>query len=120
MLPIERLTAEHRLIDRLLAGMRKQVDRLSQEGTVAMDFMRVFADLTHHGKEETILFSWLMEKPISDPVRQVIGELKAEHESIRRRTTLLVAARELHLQGSAEALTKVLDVMVRQGAAVKS
>lgn len=58
--PIENLTDEHRLFEKVLAAMRRYasalqsgepVKRASIEGLVP--FMREFADDCHHGKEET-------------------------------------------------------------------
>ncbi len=118
MTPIERLAAEHRLIDRMLEVMKRQVERMNACGEVdhdvvdvVVDFMRTFADLTHHGKEETILFAQLAAKSPADELARTMAELKREHEFVRERTTLLVAAQELHLRGSGDALQKVTQIM---------
>jgi hemerythrin-like domain-containing protein len=118
MLPIEKLTREHRLIDRMLAVIESQLANCLERGEIDLDllddiidFMRTYADLIHHGKEEAILFARLAEKPISDEHRRIMTNLAVDHRRVRERTTLLVAARRLHLRGSGDALTKVADVL---------
>lgn len=57
------LRAEHEGILRMLGVMRALVTRIEAEGTVPaaaltgiLDFLKIFADKCHHGKEEDILF----------------------------------------------------------------
>ncbi len=80
------LMIEHRLIERLIALFRH---RLEAPGSTAsfdpafveasVDFLRFYADRTHHGKEEDILFAALEPKDMSAGDRQVMEELKADH-----------------------------------------
>jgi hemerythrin-like domain-containing protein len=118
VLPIERLTREHRLLDRMLAVIESQLARPGDRNTFDLellddiiDFMRTYADLIHHGKEEAILFARLAAKPMSDEHRRILADLVADHRKVRERTTLLVAARRLHFRGSSDALAKVADVL---------
>jgi hemerythrin-like domain-containing protein len=64
MKPIEDLKAEHegillmldileRMSERIVAGKSVPIDHLKQ----VLDFLQVFADKCHHGKEERLLFS---------------------------------------------------------------
>ena len=41
----------------------------------AVDFIRVYADRTHHGKEEDIMFNELRGKELSNEDRQLMNEL---------------------------------------------
>lgn len=61
--PIHELTAEHRVIEKAAALMEKMADELAAgsgvDGSDLQDlvqFLRVYADELHHGKEEAILF----------------------------------------------------------------
>ena len=58
------LMIEHRLIERMLARVRSVLARIRATGRVdplfvdaAVDFIRVYADRTHHGKEEDIVYA---------------------------------------------------------------
>ena len=73
MLPIGPLMIEHRLIEKMLALIQRAIDRGEQQNRInpefidlAVDFIRMYADRCHHGKEEDILFRDLTKKPLSD------------------------------------------------------
>jgi hemerythrin-like domain-containing protein len=118
MMPIGPLMKEHRLIERLIAVMEKEIERLEEgEGLdphfvdVAVDFIRTYADKCHHGKEEDILFRDLSTKALSDEHRQTIKALIAEHVYGRETTAALVAAKDRHLQGDVQALGSVIGYL---------
>ena len=57
------LMIEHRLIERMLSVIKNVLGKIESENKVdpvlvdtAVDFIRIYADRTHHGKEEDILF----------------------------------------------------------------
>lgn len=86
MQPIGPLMHEHRLIERLLALVAREIGDIeagkapdSRFLDQAVDFFRTYADRCHHGKEEDILFRELAKKPLTDAQRKVLGELVAEH-----------------------------------------
>jgi hemerythrin-like domain-containing protein len=67
------LMIEHRLIEGMIAVIQRRLDRAAQAQSIdpsfvdtAVDFIRVYADRTHHGKEEDILFRTLRQKGLSD------------------------------------------------------
>lgn len=49
-----------------------------------VDFMRTYADICHHGKEEYILFKDLDMKPLSHELRKTMDELEQEHVFARK------------------------------------
>jgi hemerythrin-like domain-containing protein len=51
----------------------------------AVDFIRTYADRTHHGKEEDILFRDLAKKDLSAQDQSVMQELINEHTYARQR-----------------------------------
>ncbi len=116
MMPIGPLMIEHRLIERMIALIAQESDRIEEEGEVdpifidtAVDFIRTYADRTHHGKEEDILFRDLAEKELSEEHQQVMDELVREHVVARRTVGELVEAKERYVQGEAGALDTVLE-----------
>ena len=72
------LMIEHRLIERMLSVVKNALAEIDSNHKVdpvfvdiAVDFIRVYADQTHHGKEEDILFRELNNKPLNAEDRQV-------------------------------------------------
>jgi hemerythrin-like domain-containing protein len=108
------LMIEHRLIERMISIIK---DTLSQiESTrevdpvfvdIAVDFMRTYADRTHHGKEEDILFRDLSKRAMSAEDQQVMKELIAEHVYGRQTTRALVEANTRYRKGAKSALADI-------------
>jgi hemerythrin-like domain-containing protein len=87
--PVEVLEAEHRVIQRVVAGMAVLVERLDggQDLDVPLlenivEFLRTFADRCHHGKEETFLFPALIHRGVPSHGCP-IGGLTMEHQKGR-------------------------------------
>ncbi len=102
--PTEMLEAEHRVIARIV-GITPVLAQRLEEGDVIkpdilksiVEFMRIYADKSHHGKEEDLLFAVLSDKGV--PMQGCpIGALVADHVSGRS----LVR----HLSDSAEAYAR--------------
>jgi hemerythrin-like domain-containing protein len=105
------LMIEHRLIERMLKvveGVLADIEATRRVDPVfvdtAVDFVRLYADRTHHGKEEDILFRELKKKPLSPEDQRVMEELVAEHVVGRETTRALVAANTRYRNGDAAAL----------------
>jgi len=108
------LMIEHRLIEQMLAVVRRALEHAEQTGSIdpyvvdkAVDFIRVYADRTHHGKEEDILFRDLRKKQLSSADRQVMDELIAEHVFGRSTTKALVEANLRYRRGNESARGEV-------------
>ena len=108
------LMIEHRLIERMIAIIKlilvqiekeKKVDPIFVDITV--DFIRIYADRTHHGKEEDILFRDLEEKELSKEDRQLMNELIEEHVIGRKTTRKLVEANSRYRNGDKSALSEI-------------
>jgi len=117
-MPIAPLMIEHRLIERMIRVMKGEVEAMEREGEAkpqfidgAVDFIRMYADRCHHGKEEDILFRLLSQKPISDHHREVVEELTEEHVQARNLTGQLVAAKERYVAGEKGAVTEIKTIM---------
>ncbi|MBW2363641.1 MAG: hemerythrin domain-containing protein [Deltaproteobacteria bacterium] len=112
------LMIEHRLIERMIAIIRdtltqventKEIDPLFVDK--AVDFIRIYADRTHHGKEEDILFRDMNNKNLSSEDRQVMNELIEEHVFGRTTTKALVEANIRHRNGDTSALQDVMSCL---------
>ena len=67
------LMIEHRLIERMLEIIKRVLTKIEAQNQIdplfvdtAVDFIKVYADRTHHGKEEDILFRELDNKPMNE------------------------------------------------------
>lgn len=110
------LMVEHRLIERMIASMRRALMRIEDVQRVdprfidgAVDFIHTYADRTHHGKEEDILFRELDKRPLSAEDRRVMDELIAEHKKGRQVTQSLVAANARYRDGDALVLADIAE-----------
>jgi hemerythrin-like domain-containing protein len=108
------LMIEHRLIERMISVIKDVLGKIESKHRVdpmfvdiAVDFIRVYADRTHHGKEEDILFRELNNKPLTAEDRQIMKELIEEHVFGRQTTKALVDANTRYWNGDATALTDI-------------
>lgn len=106
MKPCELLTTEHRLIEAMIAVIRTEITRIERgrqlnEFTInsIIDFMNFYADITHHGKEENILFNSLKKKHISKEDSDLMAELVQEHRFARKATDDVLKAEENYFKG---------------------
>lgn len=106
MKPIGPLMWEHRLIERMLRSFESEISKINEQKKVnplfvdtAVDFIRIYADRLHHGKEEDILFRDLMKKKLSPEHARIIDELMEDHRYARKTTGMLVDAKERYLKG---------------------
>jgi hemerythrin-like domain-containing protein len=108
------LMIEHRLIERMLSLIRNALEQIESTRKVAplfvdtaVDFIRTYADRTHHGKEEAILFRELSKRPLSAEDQRVMNELIEEHAFGRQTTKDLVEANTRYRNGDVYALTDI-------------
>lgn len=106
MQPIGPLMWEHRTIERVIRVFKDQILHMQQENAIdvafidaAVDFIRTYADRTHHGKEEAILFRDLANKELSEEHARIMAELIEEHRFARATTRNLVEARDRYVRG---------------------
>ncbi|HVP18266.1 MAG TPA: hemerythrin domain-containing protein [Spirochaetia bacterium] len=118
MKPRGLLMIEHRLIEKMLGVVAKEAGRIRNGAAVdplfidaAVDFIRVYADRTHHGKEEDILFHELGRKALSAKDSATMNELVDEHRQAREKVKALVSAQERFQAGDAEAVQDIISIM---------
>jgi len=107
---------EHRLIERMLTLVEKKIDKIQTTNQVdplfidtVVDFIRIYADRTHHGKEEDILFKKLENKQMSDQDRRIMDELVDEHVLGRKTTKELVEANAQYRVGEKTFLAVIVS-----------
>ena len=114
MKPIGPLMWEHRLIEQIIPLMHEQIDaiRESERADIvfierAVDFFRTYADRTHHGKEEDILFRDLEKKNLSPEHKKIMNELVEEHIYARKTVGRLLEANQKYLTGDSRSVRDV-------------
>jgi hemerythrin-like domain-containing protein len=85
----------------------KTVDPLFIDTVV--DFIQVYADRTHHGKEEDIMFAELAQRTLSDHDRQYMNELIEEHVFARKTTKALIDSNDRYRKGDSSAVPDILE-----------
>ncbi len=127
MQPIGPLMIEHRLIERMVALMSQELERIRTNIAVdpefafvdpvfidtAVDFLRIYADRCHHGKEEDILFAELANKDLAPDLKKTMDDLTAQHVQARQYTGELVKAKENYLRQESEAVNQILSYLDR-------
>jgi hemerythrin-like domain-containing protein len=110
------LMIEHRLIERMLLLIKDalvQIESIrkvdSEFVDTAVDFIRTYADRTHHGKEEDILFRDLSKRPLSAEDQRVMKELLEEHVFGRQTTKAILEANTRYRNGDESALANILS-----------
>jgi hemerythrin-like domain-containing protein len=116
MMPIGPLMKEHRVIEKMIAYLKRESGKIAAGMEVdplfidaAVDFIRTYADRTHHGKEEDILFAALAGKGLSPDDRRIMDELTAEHVFARKTVRALVEAKAKFQAGDCDSLRQILD-----------
>lgn len=97
---------EHRLIERAIKQMRMELGRAETRKRFDVqfidswvDFIHTYADQTHHGKEEKILFHDLENRPLSPTLKQTMEGLIADHVRARKLVSDMVTARDRYAGG---------------------
>jgi hemerythrin-like domain-containing protein len=108
------LMIEHRVIERMIALIRSSLGEIESSQRVdpvfidtVVDFIRMYADRTHHGKEEDIMFRRLESRKLSEEDRRIMEELIQEHVLGRRKTQSVVDANARYRRGDASALSDI-------------
>ena len=116
MLPIGPLMIEHRLMERMVALLKKDGAWMEQERNIhgefldtAIDFFKTYADRCHHGKEEDILLRELAGKNMSGEHRRIMEEILEEHRQSRAAVAELEDATARYLTGEREALSEIAE-----------
>ena len=114
------LMKEHRLIERMISIIKDALAQIKATNKTdpvfvdtAVDFIRIYADRTHHGKEEDILFRALEKKPLSAEHRKIMSELVAEHGLARQNVKGLAEAHREYSRGENQALSGIVGYLAQ-------
>lgn len=120
MKPRGPLMIEHRLIEKMIEIIKQKVIDIKSTGKAdplfidtAVDFIKIYADKTHHGKEEDILFRDCIKKNMSDKDTKIMNELIEEHKYGRKTVSELVEAKEEYVKGK-----NTLDIVIEKLTAI--
>lgn len=120
MNPIDLLKQEHVTILRMGQHIERKLKLFRAEGSVdtryvdtAVDFIRSYADVCHHGKEEGILFQVLETKNLDERLQRLMKELIQEHDWARDATRRLAEANEAYAAGDTTQLDTELKLLSR-------
>ncbi|WP_045222011.1 hemerythrin domain-containing protein [Desulfonatronum thioautotrophicum] len=109
------LMIEHRLIERMVDLVEKTIYYIKNEYNIdpifigiIIDFIQTYADQTHHGKEEDILFKVLKDKEMSRDDKELMNELIEEHVFGRKIIHDLSEANRIYRNGERSALNDIL------------
>jgi len=116
MKPRGPMMIEHRLIEKMLHIISRELDAIKKHEKInpvfidtIVDFIRIYADRTHHGKEEDILFKQLENKKLSGEDRAMMLDLISEHKNARKVVSELVDANKMYFNGDPACSTVVVD-----------
>ena len=117
MTPIQVMESEHRLIETVVKSLRGMATAIEQGQRVdvsllegAVEFLRVYADKLHHGKEEALFFPMLVKRGVP-PGGCPIGGLTHEHEKGRTLVGALAEQAPGYAQNRAGAKDALLEAL---------
>ena len=110
--PIGVLMIEHRLIERALTALEKKANAPGDPPDVVafaelIDFFGTYADGTHHGKEEDILFVDADALGLSPEMAQALADLRGDHVRFRGYRRRMDAANRRLAAGDRAALAEL-------------
>ena len=118
MMPIGPLMKEHRLIEKMISLMKNEIEKMKKFAKanplfidIAVDFIRMYADRTHHGKEEDLLFRDLDKKKLSPNHAKIMSELVEEHIWARNTVGKLVDAKNQYVKGNVKLVDEIVNLM---------
>ena len=121
MKPRGPLMIEHRLIEKLLRSACEVVQQFNGDNydpvviESIVDFVRTYADRTHHGKEEDILFQQLSQRNLEARDLEAMNELAAEHKQAREKVRQIVVLNERYKEGDNSVVSQIKDVVLWLG-----
>lgn len=116
MKPRGPLMIEHRLIEKMIDVINTHISFIEEKHKVdpllidtTIDFIKTYADRTHHGKEEDILFKKLERKKLSKSDKKNMADLVEDHKFGRELVREIVSGKERYLDGDQNSIMILLD-----------
>lgn len=117
MRPRGLLMIEHRLIEKFLAVAKEKTSQMGEETynpifiDTLVDFIKVYADRTHHGKEEDILFKELESKKVNAADTKIMAELVDEHKQARLKVQELTKLNDAYRRGDHSVVPAIVKII---------
>ena len=111
------LMIEHRLIEKMLLLAENEVNKMNVDNfnpilvDSVVDFIKIYADRTHHGKEEDILFKKLELKALNQVDRKIMEELIDEHKQARNKVEEIIRLNSEYKKGQKNVVTKIIEII---------
>jgi hemerythrin-like domain-containing protein len=118
MKPRGQLMIEHRLIEKLLAAAAELAKGMSSEHynplliDSIVDFIKTYADRTHHGKEEDILFRELSRKELAADDLSAMNDLVDEHKQARAKVRRLTELNDQFRRGDGKVVADIREIIL--------
>jgi len=116
MKPRGPLMIEHRLIEKMLKIIDKELNNILETKKVnpvfidtVVDFIKIYADRTHHGKEEDILFKKLENKKLNNDDTKMMQDLIEEHINARKVVGEIVEANNKYAHGDLTSIEILIE-----------
>jgi hemerythrin-like domain-containing protein len=117
MKPRGPLMIEHRLIEKVLKVAGERAPSFSATAfdpifiETVVDFVRTYADRTHHGKEEDILFAELAKVRLDPADETMMADLVEEHRQARARVKSIVELNEAFKRGDRTVVPRIAELV---------
>ena len=118
MKPRGLLMIEHRLIEKVLSVVQQKALSMTELDyhpafvETIVDFIKTYADRTHHGKEEDILFAELAKKKLDDDHLRIMKELIDEHRQARAKVKEIVELNEKFKKGDRKVVPAITSAVI--------
>jgi hemerythrin-like domain-containing protein len=118
MKPRGLLMIEHRLIEKVLSVAKQKATSMTENDynpvftETIVDFIKTYADRTHHGKEEDILFTELAKKNLDADNLLIMNELTKEHKQTRAKVKEVIELNEKYKGGDRKVVPMIVDGIV--------
>jgi hemerythrin-like domain-containing protein len=100
------LMVEHRLIEKMVVLLKNEAVRMKVDKNLnpefvsaAVDFFRIYADRTHHGKEEDILFRECSKKQLTPELKNMMIGFVDDHIFARAKVGALLECKDRFVKG---------------------
>jgi len=111
MRPSGALMIEHRLIEKIIPIILQRINENKLDPVfidTVVDFFRTYADRTHHGKEEDILFKAIEKKTLSGEHKKMMEDLINDHIYARKAVGSVVENNNKYRKGDKTAVNEII------------
>lgn len=111
MRPSGALMIEHRLIEKVIPIIKKRIGENRLDPVfidTVVDFFRTYADRTHHGKEEDILFKAIEKKTLTSEHKKMMEDLINDHVYARKAVGAVVDNNNKYKTGDKTAVAEII------------